>query len=87
MQHLDMSKAGSYKAVKEQIEKMVQDELLTKAQADAVNTYRIVKFFETELGYRMLKADKVFRETPFYIEISSTDIYKELPEDIYRNEK
>lgn len=87
MQHLDMSKAGSYKAVKEQIEKLVEDELLTKAQADAVNAYRIVKFFETELGYRMLKAHKVFRETPFYIEISSTDIYKELPEDIYRNEK
>lgn len=35
----------------------------------------------------MKEAENIYRETPFYMEIESNELYKELPDKIYKDEK
>jgi len=65
---------------------MVEKEQLTQPEADVVNLKAIEGFFRTPLGRRMLLAETVHRETAFTVEIKATEVYRELPEDIYGSE-
>lgn len=69
-----------------QLRAMAANEQLTAAEAEIVDIKAISSFFGTELGKRMLSAASVNRETAFNIEIKCTEIYKELPEELYGNE-
>ncbi|MEN6314700.1 MAG: UvrD-helicase domain-containing protein [Clostridiaceae bacterium] len=69
-----------------QLSSMVADEQLTAEEAETVDIKAISVFFGTALGKRMLNAASVHRETAFNIEIKCTEIYKELPDDLYGNE-
>ncbi len=82
MQHLDLTKPLDTTGIKVQIERLVTDEYMTSEEAKAVNIGSIVRFFESDLGQRMLKADKVFREKTFNIEISPEEVF---PGDDYIN--
>lgn len=86
MQHIDLSKSLNYNNIKQQLESMVINELITIEQAKSINISKILAFFKSELGRRMLKSGKVFREVPFYIDFKSTHIYKDLPASKYDNE-
>lgn len=86
MQHLNLDKAGSREGIQEQIKTMISWEMITETQAEVVDIDRIEGFFKSELGERMLKSLNVKREVPFYIKLKSTEVYKELPEDVYGNE-
>lgn len=65
MQHVDMAKAVTVPVVEEQLEEMVKKELITEEQKQVISVAEIVKFFETELGARMLQASMLKREVPF----------------------
>jgi ATP-dependent helicase/nuclease subunit A len=82
------SKAGSKDSIfhhelESQLASMEAKEQLTAAEAKVANITAIGAFFETSLGKRMLEAKSVRRETAFNIEIKCTDIYRDLPQDIY----
>ncbi|MGB9809168.1 MAG: 3'-5' exonuclease, partial [Caldanaerobacter sp.] len=81
MQKLDLSKDLSYRGIKEQIENMVKEEILTEEQAREVDARKIEKFFKTPLGKRLLGAKEVKREVPFHLKVKSREIYKDLPEE------
>lgn len=87
MQHIDIHKADSYNDIKEQIDKLVFREFITEAEAKSISIYKILKFFSSEIGIRMKKSSNVYREVPFYMEVESTELYKQLPQHIYRDEK
>lgn len=87
MQHIDIDKVGSYGQIKEQVDKLVFREFITEAEAKSISIYKIIKFFNSEIGIRMKKSNNVYREVPFYMEIESTELYKQLPQHIYRDEK
>ncbi|MPM72157.1 ATP-dependent helicase/nuclease subunit A [bioreactor metagenome] len=87
MQHLDIANTEGIEDIKRQINLMVIDEFLTEDQAESINIYKILKFLKSDLGQRMKKSAKVKRELPFYIEIPSSELYKELPSNIYKDEK
>lgn len=87
MQHLDLGNAESIEDIKRQINLMVIEEFLTEKQAESINIYKIFKFLKSDLGQRMKNSSKVKRELPFYMEIPSSELYKELPYDIYNDEK
>ncbi|HZJ57078.1 MAG TPA: PD-(D/E)XK nuclease family protein, partial [Clostridia bacterium] len=78
LQHLDFKSATSKDAIREQIENMVEVQLITHEQARVVDILRIERFLHSPLGIRMLKAEKIFREVPFTIELPSTRLYPEL---------
>ncbi|MFL0194721.1 helicase-exonuclease AddAB subunit AddA [Clostridium sp. WILCCON 0269] len=87
MQHMDISKVNSYMQIKEQINKLVFREFITEVEAKSVSIYKILKFFNSEIGMRMKKSNDIYREIPFYMEIKSTELYKQLPEHTYKDEK
>jgi ATP-dependent helicase/nuclease subunit A len=86
MQHLNLSKVSSLQEIKLQINGMVENELLTRQQSQAVDIDKIFKFFSSPIGRRMVNAHRVYREMPFNIELKSTEIHKDLPKELYENE-
>lgn len=83
MQHLDFKNPD----LKGQIESMVEKDLLTGQQAETVNVEKITRFLESELGKRMLASENVQREVPFNIEIPGHELYLEMVDSKYREEK
>ncbi len=86
MQHINIEKSTTALEIEGEIQRMVVNDLLTEQQAQTVDIKRVVQFFLSSLGQRMLKADKIKREIPFHIELNCTEVYKELSEEIYGEE-
>jgi ATP-dependent helicase/nuclease subunit A len=86
MQHLDLKGSLDRQGIEAQVADMVSRELLTPEEAQVVDTARLEGFFGSPLGRRLLKADRVLREVPFNLDMSSTDIYRELEDEVYREE-
>lgn len=79
MQHLDLYRPVTEETVAEQIDAMVDKELLTPELAAAVPVAKIVRFFRTAVGRKMLvHPEKVHRELPFSLGIPAGEIYPEL---------
>lgn len=91
MQHLSLSKVNTLEEIKSQIVYFVTKEILTDEEAEAVNPYKILKFFKSPLGEKVLNcykegSSKVNREKPFYIEVPSCSVIDDLPVELYENE-
>ncbi len=71
LQYLDLNDVHSREEISEQIDFMVAKELITKEESKAVDIEKILNYFNSEIGKRMLKSDKVCRESPFVIEKSA----------------
>ena len=90
VQRLDLTKVATISEIDAQIKTYVEKLLMSKEEAKAVRSEKLVKLFKTELGARMVKAyslNLLNREIPFHMEINSTEIYKNLQKDIYGDEK
>jgi len=87
MQHLELSKVLSNEEITEQVRRLIQKEFITENEGKAVQIDKILKFFNTDLGQRMKNAKNVYREIPFFIEIPTTELYKDLPKELYESEK
>lgn len=86
MQHVNIDKAPSEGDIRNLLHNMVDREFMTDEQERAVDIKRIVSFFESSLGIRLLNSKSVKREVPFYMEIGSRELYSSLPEN-YKDEK
>ena len=65
-------------AVHAALETMVQEGRLKPEERDAVNDWKLVKFFSSELGKKMCRADAaetLHREQPFVIGLPAKDLY------------
>lgn len=82
MQHLDIKAANTKEKIELQLKLMVHNELLTEEQAKVIDPDKILSLINSSLGKRMIAAD-VHREVPFNMEISCTEIYKDLDADKY----
>lgn len=87
MQHLDLNKVSSYDEIDQQVKSLINREFITENEGKEVQIDKILRFFKTDLGQRMKNAKSIYREIPFFIEISSTELYKDLPKELYENEK
>ncbi len=86
MQHLDLAGPLDREGIKEQVAGMVSRELLTPQEAQVVDTAKLEEFFRSKLGQRLLKADRIFREVPFNLDIRAADVYRELDGEVYGEE-
>jgi ATP-dependent helicase/nuclease subunit A len=86
MQHIDLKKEINIESVNIQIQQLVKNEILSPERGKVINASRILKFFSSEIGRKMLASAEVKREVPFFIRLKSTEIYKELPIDKYSDE-
>lgn len=89
MQKIDYEKVGSLNDIKLQLEDMVKNELLTKDEFKAINPFKVLNFFKSDIGKRVIKVYEnggvIRRELPFYTSISVKDI-KDNIEDESGNE-
>ncbi len=74
MQHLDLNKVSDLSCIKEQINMMVTKELLTEEEAKVIDAEKIMKFFKSSIGNRILQAEKVYREIPFILRKKACEV-------------
>lgn len=80
MQHIDISSTSSLEGIKDEIARLKSREFITEEQSSIIDIEKIYEFFNSDLGRRMKASCKIQREVPFYMEVKSTEIYKELSE-------
>lgn len=79
MQVIDFNVVDTVEDIQEQLHKMVDKELLTEDQMEAVNPDKIKKFFDSSIGKRVLQSvPNVYREVKFAYELKCTDVFKYL---------
>ncbi|MBU3176253.1 helicase-exonuclease AddAB subunit AddA [Clostridium estertheticum] len=90
LQRLDLTRVTTSSEIEEQVKILIEKSLISKEEGKAVRIDKLGKLFKTLLGQRMIKAyalNLLKREVPFHMEISSTDIDKSLPVEIYGDEQ
>ena len=80
LQHLDLKGELTPQTISSQLAAMVERELLTCEQADAVPVEQIAAFFDGPLGRRILAGREVFRELPFTLALPAAYIYPDIGE-------
>jgi helicase-exonuclease AddAB, AddA subunit, Firmicutes type len=75
MQHLDLKRVRNEAEVDQQIKDLVSRELLREDEAQAVDSGKIMGFFRSALGQRVLKAERVHREVPFNLCYQAESIF------------
>lgn len=79
MQFSDYQKAkGSIKA---ELDRLVEEGMLTELEADAVDIKAISQFFASPLSERMLSAEKIYKEYSFTASIPLCEMHPEIPEN------
>ena len=77
MQFLRYEACTSMAGVQAELERLVQEEFLTPEQARAVDAEKILRFFRSELGRRVLSAKTVKREFKFSVLMDAGDYFPE----------
>ncbi len=67
MQYMRYERCTDAEAISEELERLVSEAFITRKQADVVPPEKILGFFRSSLGQRVLAADRVIREFKFSI--------------------
>lgn len=78
MQHLDFQTIRGEADIRGQIERMVDEDVLTGQQAETVFIPAISYFLAGSLGQRLCQAEDLRRETPFTLALPVGEVYPEL---------
>ena len=65
MQNIPFREVRTLPEIRAYVDSLVQKQIISDEQGAAVNTEQLFAFWDGELGYRIRKAEKVFREAPF----------------------
>ena len=77
LQFIDFQKTGTSAQIEDEIERITALGQLTKQQADAVDRRAVARFFSSEAGQRILRADHVWRELKFSVLCPSERFWSE----------
>ncbi|MBM7653735.1 helicase-exonuclease AddAB subunit AddA [Neobacillus cucumis] len=75
MQHVDLTNEVNEKVIRDQLDWMVNQELLTAEQSEVIDVKLIAQFFSSALGQRFFKAKAVHREIPFTVSLPAREVY------------
>ncbi len=75
MQKLNFMQDYTIEKIEELLEELVQKQIITEKQKEAVPKEKILNFAKSSLFYKIRKAKKVFKEQPFYINIPAKEVY------------
>ena len=75
MQHISLKEVPTLTAVEHLLEELLELEMISPEQAEAVSIEQIVQFFHSEIGERLLGAKKISREVPFTMGIPAREVY------------
>jgi len=77
MQHINPSADLNRDKVKALIDQLVSDKIISDKEAKIVNPDKIVSFYASDLGKRIMASKRVYREQPFEVEIDVSVAYPE----------
>ncbi|WP_017472397.1 helicase-exonuclease AddAB subunit AddA [Amphibacillus jilinensis] len=77
MQHLPFRQEWDQQRISEYINQLVDKEILTSVQAQAIDKLAIARFFDTELFNWIKQAKVVEREVPFSLLIPAHEVYQD----------
>ena len=81
MQHLDLKAPLDEAGIRDQLSHMVEQEVITADQLEMVNIKFVTGFFFSELGKRMLQAQRIWREMPFCRMLPAKEYYTQVEDD------
>lgn len=81
MQYINYSSCTDEGSIKLEIERLVAQRFITQKQADSVDTTKILTFFKSELGLRVLNSKNVKREFKFSILLPANELVSTTAED------
>lgn len=76
MQKLDFSKEYNEEEINELIQGIIAKDIITENEAKYIDTKQIIEFTKSDLYKDVQNAKEVHKEKPFYIYLSSKEIYK-----------
>jgi ATP-dependent helicase/nuclease subunit A len=77
LQKLDEKKNYNLDMINELINNLCEKEIITKQEADAISAQKILAFTKSNIWKELKEAKEVYKEKPFYINISANEIYDE----------
>ncbi len=77
MQSIDLGKVGSLEDIRIQLDGMVEHEILLAEERDVVEEIKVLRFFTSDLGQRVLGAKNVQRELAFNIRYPASEVFPE----------
>lgn len=75
MAHLNLRKVYTLEEISQEIEVLKNKNLLTPQEAQGINKEKILKFVNSTIGRRIRKADEIYKEESFAMELSPYEIY------------
>lgn len=75
MQHLPLTVGLNETIVRETMQHMVERQLMTAAQAEAIGAAAVMTFFDHPVGQQLLQATSIQRELPFSFGLSAAEAY------------
>lgn len=74
-QKLDEHKNYTKEMLQQMIDEFVQKRIITPLEGKSINMYKLYSYTKSELFRQLSKARKVYKEQPFYINLTSDEIY------------
>jgi len=75
LQYMDYGKTDSLDSIKSEIERLKTQKFLSERQAEAVEAGKILKLFNSEIGRRIMNAEKLTREFKFSLLCPAEDFF------------
>ena len=82
LQKLNIAEEYTIEKIKIFIEKLVNEEIISKKEAECININKLYKITKSGLWKELKTAKKVYKERPFYINIPAEEVYNEITNEM-----
>lgn len=76
IQMLNEKEDYTYEKLKSEIQKLIQNEIITAKEAEKINIDKLLVYTKSDLYKNLKTAKEIHKEQPFYINISANKIYE-----------
>ncbi len=76
IQKLDEKQEYDYEKISRKINKLVENNIITKKEAEAINKDKLLTYTKSNLFMSLKNAKEIHKEEPFYMNIKGSKIYK-----------
>ena len=77
LQKLDAKKEYNLEEIQNFITELQNTNILTEKEAKSINPFKILEFTKSQIGQDLKEAKEIYKEKPFYLNISAKEIYED----------
>ncbi len=75
LEHIDFNKTYDTVSLKNYVQLLVKNNILSKQEADSININKIILFLSSEIVKRIKASNSVHKETPFVIGLTPSEVF------------